>query len=120
MRHMRTVRNVAIVLVLALGLAFLPSGGNVVDAIFAAIALGFLAGISWMLYVASRENQLTLATLADSRRAILYGAFGMIALLIAGVDKMFSTGGGTVLWILLLAVSVAAIWRVWMEANTYY
>jgi hypothetical protein len=116
---MRNVRNVAIILVLALGVAFIPSGGNVVEAIFAAITMGFLAGITWMLYVMSRQNQLTLATLTDSRRAILYGALGMIALLIAGTDKLFSTGGGTVLWVLLLGASVAAIWRVWMEANTY-
>ena len=40
-----------------------------------------------MLYVLSRQNQLTLATLTDGRRAIFYGAFGMIALLIAGVDQ---------------------------------
>jgi hypothetical protein len=115
----RTARNVAIVMVLALGVAFLPHGGNVVNAIFAAISLGFLAGISWMLYVLSRENQLTLATLSDGRRAIFYGAFGMIALLIAGTAKLFSSGGGTLVWILLLGASVAAIWRIWIDANTY-
>ena len=116
---MRTARNVAIIMVLALGVAFIPGGGNVVDTIFAAISMGFLAGIAWMLYTLSRENQLTLATLSDGRRAIFYGAFGMLALLIAGTDKLFSTGGGTVLWILLLAASVVAIWRIWVEANTY-
>jgi hypothetical protein len=81
--------------------------------------MGFLAGIAWMLYTLSRENQLTLATLSDGRRAIFYGAFGMLALLIAGTDKLFATGGGTVLWILLLAGSVFAIYRIWVEANTY-
>lgn len=106
-------------MVLALGVAFVPGGGNVVDAIFTALTMGFLAGITWMLYTLSRQNQLTLATLSDGRRAILYGAFGMLALLIAGTDKLFSTGGGTLLWILLLAASVAAIWRIWMEADTY-
>ena len=106
-------------MVLALGVAFVPGGGNVVEAIVTAVTMGFLAGIAWMLYTLSRQNQLTLATLSDRRRAILYGALGLIALLIAGTDKLFSTGGGTLLWILLLGASVAAIWRVWMEANTY-
>jgi hypothetical protein len=115
----RTARNVAIIMVLALAVAFAPNGGNVVDAILAAITLAFLAGISWMLYVLSRENQLTLATLTDGRRAIFYGAFGVLALLIAGSNKMFDSGGGTVLWIVLLVGAVAAIWRVWTEANTY-
>jgi hypothetical protein len=115
----RTVRNVAIIMVLALGVAFVPGGGNVVEAIVTALTMGFLAGIAWMLYTLSRQNQLTLAALSDRRRAILYGALGLIALLIAGTAKLFSTGGGTLLWILLLGASVAAIWKVWIEANTY-
>ena len=107
-------------MLLALGVAFLPGGGNVAAAVLAALTMALLAGISWMVYVLSRENQLTLATLTDGRRAILYGAVGMILLLIAGSDRLFSTGGGTLLWILLLAASIAAIWKVWMEANTYH
>jgi hypothetical protein len=115
----RTARNVAIVMVLALGVAFAPGGSNFVNAVFTALTMGFLAGIAWMLYTLSRQNQLTLATLSDGRRAIFYAAFGMIALLIAGADKLFSSGGGTLVWILLLGASVAAIWRIWIEANTY-
>jgi hypothetical protein len=115
----RTARNVAIVMALALLVAFAPGGGNAVEVVFTAMTMGFLAGIAWMLYTLSRQNQLTLATLSDGRRAIFYGAFGMLALLIAGTDKLFASGGGTLLWILLLGASVAAIWRIWTEANTY-
>ncbi|HET7588962.1 MAG TPA: hypothetical protein VFK14_02080 [Solirubrobacterales bacterium] len=117
---MRTARNVAIVMLLALGIAFLPGGGNVAAAVLTALIMALLAGIAWMVYTLSRENQLTLATLSDGRRAILYGAIGMLALLVAGSDKLFATGGGTLLWILLLAASIAAIWKVWMEASTYH
>jgi hypothetical protein len=116
---MRAARNVAIVMLLALGVAFVPGGGNAVDVIVTALVMGMLAGIAWSLYVLSRQNQLTLATLSDGRRAILYGALGLLALLVAGYDKLFSTGGGTLLWIVFFGVSVAAIWRVWVEANTY-
>lgn len=106
-------------MLLALGIAFLPGGGNMAEAVLTALTMALLAGIAWMVYILSRESQLTLATLSDSRRAILYGAVGMLVLLVAGSDKLFSTGGGTLLWIALLAVSVAAIWKVWMEANTF-
>ena len=106
-------------MLLALGVAFLPGGGNVAAAVLTALTMALLAGITWMVYVLSRENQLTLATLSDGRRAVLYGAIGMILLLIAGSDRLFASGGGTLLWILLLAASVAAIWKIWMEANTY-
>ncbi|HEY7257240.1 MAG TPA: hypothetical protein VH476_11225 [Solirubrobacterales bacterium] len=116
---MRIARNIAIVLALALAVAFLPGGGNFAEAVLTAITIGFLAAIAWAVYLLSRQNQLTLAALSDGRRAILYGAVGLIALLIAGSDEMFATGGGTLAWILLLAASVAAIWRIWIEANTY-
>jgi hypothetical protein len=115
----RTLRNVAIVMALAVVVAFVPAGGNAADAILTAITMGFLAAIAWSLYVLSRQQQLTLATLSEGRRAILYAALGLIALLIAGSDEMFGSGGGTLAWILLLGASVAAIWRVWTEANTY-
>jgi hypothetical protein len=115
----RTLRNVAIVMLLALVVAFVPGGGNAADAILTAITLAFLTAIASTLFVFSRQNQLTLAALGDGRRAILYGALGLIALLIAGADELFSSGGGTLLWIALLCAAVAAIWRVWLEANTY-
>jgi hypothetical protein len=115
----RTARNVTIVMLLALGVAYLPAGGNLATAVITALTMALLAGIAWMLYVLSRENQLTLSTLTEGRRAILYGAFGMLALLVAGSHKMFATGGGTLLWLVLMGIAVAAIWRVWMEANSY-
>ena len=115
---MKAARNVAIIMLLALIVAFLPGGGNAAEAIITALTMALFAGVAWMVYVLSRENQLTLATLTDGRRALLYGAVAMILLLIAGTDKLFSTGGGTLLWILLFAASIAAIWRVWMDANT--
>jgi hypothetical protein len=106
-------------MLLAFGVAFVPAGGNAAEAVLAAITMAFLAAIAWTLYVLSRQNQLTLATLSDGRRAILYGAFGLLALLVAGTDKLFSTGGGTLLWLLLCAASIVAIWRIWIETNTY-
>jgi hypothetical protein len=116
---MRILRDVGIIMLLALAVAFVPAGGNLAEAILTAITMGFLAALAWMLFVLSRQNQLTLATLSDARRAILYGALGVIALLIAGSDELFASGGGTLLWILLLGASIAAIWRIWIDANSY-
>ncbi len=106
-------------MLLALAVAFAPNAGNFVDAILTAITLAFLSAITWMLHVLSRERQLTLAALSDSRRAIFYGAFGLLALCVAGAGQLFETGAGTVLWIAMLAIAVLAIYRVWVEANTY-
>lgn len=116
MRHMR---NVAIIAALAALVAFAPGGGNGVDTVLTALTLGFLVALAAFVYQLYRDNQLTLATLSDGRRAILFGALGLIALLIAGTDEFFDSGGGTLAWILLLGASIVAIWRIWVEANSY-
>jgi hypothetical protein len=113
------VRNIAIILVLALGVAFLPGGGAAADTVFAALFMGFLATIGFLGYRLYMQNQLTLSTLSDGRRALLFGAVGAIALMIAGADELLDTGAGALAWIAILALSVVAIIQVWREANTY-
>jgi len=115
----RAARDTAIIMLLAFCVAFVPAGGNVATAILTAITMGFLAGLAWMVFVLGRQNQLTLATLSDARRGILYAALGMIALLVAGSDELTASGGGTLAWIVLLGASIAAIWRIWIDANSY-
>ncbi len=111
-------RNIAIIALLAVPIAFVPGGGNVADAILLALTLGFLAGVAAMVYMLFRQNQFTLSTLSDSRRAGMYGAAGGIALLIAGQDELVGWPGGIVLWIGLLAACAFVIFAIWREANT--
>jgi hypothetical protein len=117
--RLRLLRNLAIIAAIAAVIAFAPGGGNGATTVLTALTMCFYAVIVVFLYGIYRENQLTFTALSDGRRAILFGALGLIALLIAGTDKFFASGGGTLAWILLLAVSVAAIWRIWMQANSY-
>lgn len=116
---MQTVRNVAIIAMLALGVAAIPGGGTAAETVLAALVMGFLAAIGFLVYRLYRENQLTLSTLTDPQRAVLYGAIGVIALMIAGADELLDSGLGTLIWIALIALSALAIFRVWTEANTY-
>jgi hypothetical protein len=111
-------RNISIIAVLALGVAFLPRGGDIAAAVFTAVTMAFLAALTLAVYGASRSNSMTLMALPDSRRFILYSSFGLIVLLVAGSSKMFNTGLGTLAWILLLASAVIGIWLVWSEART--
>jgi hypothetical protein len=114
----RVARNIAIIAVLAVPIAFVPGGGDVADAILTALLLGFLAGIAAMAYAFYRRNQLTLSTLNDSRRALLYVAIGGLALLIAGQDELLDGAGGIVIWIGLVVACAFLIFAVWREANT--
>jgi hypothetical protein len=118
-RGLRVGRDILIIAAIAAAVAFVPGGSNAAQVVLAILTLAFLGAIVWFLSTLRRENHLTLAALSDGRRAILYGALGLIALLISGTDTFFASSGGTLLWIVLLGASVAAIWRVWLEAKSY-
>jgi hypothetical protein len=116
---LQTLRNVAIIAALAAAIDFLPGGGSAAAAVLAALMMIFLAAIAWLLYRVYREQQLTLATLTDARKAGLFGAAGAIALLVVAYDEFNSWSGGLVLWVALIAGCVGVIFLIWRGATTY-
>lgn len=117
---LQTVRNVAIIALLALLITVAPGGGAAAETILTALSIAFLAAIAWFASTLYRQQELTLATMPDSRRALLFGSVGLIALLIAGYDQFRDWGDGAILgWIMLLAGAIIAIFVVWREATTY-
>lgn len=116
---MRTARNVAIILLAALVVDLVPGGGDAAEALLAGIMMAFLAAISWFVYRLYRQQQMTLMTLSDARRALLFGAVGAIALLFVAFEQFETWSGGIVVWIGLMAAAVGAIFLVWREATSY-
>jgi hypothetical protein len=116
---MRALSDVAIIAVLALGVAFLPGGGNAARALTTALLIAFLAVMGVAGRELYRQNRLTIDSLSDRDRGILYAGVGLIVLMVAGADSMFATAGGTLAWIGLVAIGVLVIARVWVEANRY-
>lgn len=116
---MKTAVNILIIAVLALGIAFLPAGGDFASAVLTALSMAFLAVLTFAVYQAYRANRLVMLALPDSRRFVLLSAFGLVVLLIAGASQMFSTGLGTLAWLLLIASAGVGIWLVVSEAKSY-
>lgn len=115
---MRTLRNVAIVALLALGLTVLPAGGNVANAILSLLSLILLAAIGLLAVRYWRQTSFSRDAMTDRQRGLTYGALGAIALAVAGTDELFESGVGTIVW---LAVMVASIWllvQTWREAQS--
>jgi hypothetical protein len=113
------VRNVAIVLVLALVLTVLPAGGNVAEGVLAALGLVFLGALAMLIVRFWRENSLTRDAMTDRQRGLIYGSLGVIALAIAATDELLDTGLGTVIWLLVLGVGGWVVFNTWREANSY-
>ncbi|MGI9557979.1 MAG: hypothetical protein ACR2N5_08565 [Solirubrobacterales bacterium] len=118
-RQLQNARNIAIILLLALGVAVLPGGGNAAETVLTAISMAFVAAIAFFGYRVYKQSQFTISTLADGRRFLLYSAIGAIVLMIVGTDELLDTGLGALLWVAVLAASVIAIVLVVREANSY-
>jgi Kef-type K+ transport system membrane component KefB len=118
-RAQRTIADIAIIALLALGVAFVPGGGNASQAAIAVLLIAFMAVLAVAGHQLYRQNQLTIETLPDRERGILCAGVGLLVLTIAAGDKLLNTSGGTLIWIGMLAVSVIIIARVWVEASRY-
>ncbi len=116
---MKHVRNVAIILLLALVVAEVPGGGEVAEAIVATITIGFLVLIGFAGYQFYRQNRLTYLSLEERWRAILVGALGAIVLMIAAADEMLESGLGLFAWLAIVGLSVYAIVRTYGESRAH-
>jgi hypothetical protein len=113
------VRNFGIVALLALGIWALPGGGAAADVFGAALFVIITVGIGLLAARFYAENRSEIYGLGDNWRLLLYGALGLIVLTMAGSPKLFDTGAGTLLWLLLIAASIYALVRVFRHSREY-
>ena len=111
-----TARNILIVLVLAAVAA--AAGGVDRAVVFQFVSLLFLAAIGWVASRLYREHRVALYSLGDRRRAILYVALG-VGTLTLSASRLTSSPGGTVVWLLLLAGALFAIYTIFRSSREY-
>src|SRR5213080_5417876 len=116
---MTAVRNVLIVLALAAVVEFAP-GGEDTAALVNAILFTLLNVVFVYFGVRFyRERRMDIYALGDRGRALLYGGLGGIVLALAGTNRWLATGAGTLVWLLLLCGSVAALVMVFRQYREY-
>lgn len=115
---MKAIRNVAIIVLIALALTFLPAGSNIASGLLTALGLVIGVSIVAMLIDLWRRTGLQRDAFTDRQRWLIYGSCGAIALMIVGADEMLASGPGTVAWIAILALSGWLIFNTWREAQS--
>jgi hypothetical protein len=114
-----TARNVAIILALAAGVAFVPGGGTTAGLVVAILSTLIL--VSFVLLAARfyRERYMDIEGLGDRWRALFYGAIGVAVLDMAARPRLVETSGGTIVWIALLGAAAYAVYLVWRHYREY-
>ena len=99
---MKTARNVAILLLLAAAVAFLPGGGRAANTFADDPRVGVRCSASASLGLwFYREHRVALYSLGDRRRALLYGALGVAVVTLAAKARMWETSFGELVWFVL-------------------
>ena len=114
-----TVRNILIVLAIAAVVVLVQGGTTAVNVAIQAVTLAFLGTLVWFLALTYRERRVTLYSLGDGRRALLYVAAGVATLTLTATSRLLSSGPGSVAWLLLLAGSAYAVFAVLWSARKY-
>jgi hypothetical protein len=115
----KTVRNVAIIAALA-GLLFaIPGAGTAANVFVWLAGVGFLAAMAWFATITYRENRYTLEGLGDRMRGVLYGSVALAVVTVTATPRLWNTPGGTLLWFVLVGMSVYGVYTVWRSWRTY-
>lgn len=117
---MRALRNIAIIALLALIVAVVPGGDNAAAALLALISMLFLVLIVAGGYQLFRQYRFQYLGLSENQRGLFVGSLGAIVLMIAGAQKLTSTGGGLILWFGVIAFAVISIIKVWGDSRSSY
>jgi TRAP-type C4-dicarboxylate transport system permease small subunit len=108
----KNIRNIAIVLALAVIVDFVRGGQAAASTVLQALSLAFLALMAWIGSRLYREHRTELDSLGTKNRAILYIAIGVAAVTLTASPRLEATAGGSVALIVLLAGCVYAVFQV--------
>jgi hypothetical protein len=119
MDRMKTARNVAILVAIAAAVYLLPGGGRAARTFEAALWVGFGTGIGYLGVRLYREHRISLHSLGDRHRGMLYGAVALAVFAYAARARMWGTGVGELVWFLLVGLVVYALLEVYRYSRTY-
>jgi hypothetical protein len=111
------LRNVGIIAVIAALVVVVPGGGRAAGVAQQAVWLTFLATLGWFAAISYRQHRVALYSLGDRRRAFLYLAAAVATLTLTATHRLFATSGGSVAWLVLIAVSAYAVFAVIWSAR---
>jgi hypothetical protein len=115
----KTARNIAILLVIAAAVAFIPGGGRAANTFSTTLGVVFAAGFGYAGVWFYRQNRVALYSLGDRRRVLLYGAIGVTLVTVAAKPRMWATGFGEFAWFVLIGLVVYTFVALYRYSRSY-
>jgi hypothetical protein len=114
------LRNIAIILALAVAVWKLPGGGTAADTVANVFSVLFIGGLLFFAYRVYMERREALWGLEERQRGLLYGALALAAFALIATARMWNAGGlGAVIWLAMMLAAGYAIYSVWRAYRSY-
>jgi hypothetical protein len=116
----KNIRNILIIIGLALIVWLVPGGGTGSSTIYNVLTIVLTAGLLFFGYRLYMEHRATIFGLGDNQRAWLYGSVGLAALALLATRRLWDGGGlGALIWCAMIGVAVWGVYRVWRTYSEY-
>jgi hypothetical protein len=114
------LRNIAIVIVLAVIVWQVPGGGSATATINNLLGIIFIGGMLFFAYRMYMERRDTIFGLGERQRGILYASIALAAITLIATGRMWDAGGlGAVLWLAFISLAVWGLYSVWRAFREY-
>ena len=114
------LRNIAIIVVLAVAVWQIPGGDRAGVTVANVLSIIFLGGLLFLGYRLYMENRQTIFGLEERQRGVAYAGAALIAITLVATRRMWEAGGvGAIVWLMLLGTGVYALVGVWRAYREY-
>jgi len=114
------LRNIAIVIALAVIVWQVPGGGTSAATINNILGLIFIGGLLFFGYRLYMENRDTIFGLGERQRGILYASVALGAITLVATQRMWDSGGlGAVFWLAFISLAAFGLYSVWRAYREY-
>ena len=115
------LRNIAIIVVLAVAVWKVPGGGEASLTISNLLTLIFVGGLLFFGYRLYMEHRESIFGLPERNRGVMYAAIALATITLVATRRMWNEGGGlgAVLWLAFLGLAIYGLVSVWRAYREY-
>lgn len=114
-----TARNIGILVLLALVVAFTPQGGEGADLVGKVLNAIFIVVLALILGTLYRQYRGEIFGLGDQWRFALYSAVGLAVVTVSITGRMWQTPAGAVLWVAVIGTCSYVLYVIWQRYRSY-
>jgi surface polysaccharide O-acyltransferase-like enzyme len=116
---MPVARNIGIVVLIALVVAFAPGGGQGADLVARTLNAAFIVLTALIVGMLYRQYRGEIFGLGDQWRFALYAAVGLAIVTISITGRMWATGAGALVWVGIIGACSYTLYVIWQRYRSY-